>query len=508
MAFRLNYFFCLIALLLAFSCNKEDDDRVVPIENPMASDINAYIRALPYDPVGMLNVNNTAGDVAQKTPGESNTQVGSLNQGYRQTCVSQEYNLERNFSEVSILNPGSGTIYPGALVLANDQLLAGTPMPLGLDRNPVTLTIDLPGIGSAGSFTVEAPSNATVSPAIDVALEYWNDNAFQQGYYNGSRSYYEASEAFEQRQLGIELGMNAEWATGSVSTHLSTNTSSNRRVALLAYRQIFYTITAGEPFEPTDYLAPSVSLEDVELVTDANNHPAYISAVDYGRIILFRMEVENVSTDIDLDAVMNYAAGGLSVTGDVAASYNEVLSTASISVLTIGGNAQSAAEALQNISGPGSLSPLIVENAVYSRDNPGVPIAYRVNLLSDNRLVKMGFSSDYTETRCGRIAYNHPRIDFYNDFNTYNLRVKLTYEHDDPPAGDIGETVEELILDESSTTLADVPNGAYDVRMIVRRFEGINWREWETRNLYHIVGSEDCWRAYRSGFSTYLEKCD
>lgn len=515
MTFRFTALLCLLSLFLFQSCNKDEEEMPAPPkENPMATDINAYIRSLAYDPVEMLNVNNTPGDLAQKTPGASDTETGPLDRGYRTTCVRQSYELDRDFSEIAILNPGSGNIYPGALVLANADLLSGTPRPLGLERNPVTLTIDLPGIGEEGSFTVAEPSNATVSPAIDEALEHWNNTAFQQGYFNGARSYYEASEAFEQRQLGIELGINAEWVTGSVASHLSTSTSTDRRVALLAFRQIFYTITAQPPFEPTDYLGPDVTLEQVQSSTDANNHPAYVSAVDYGRIILFRMEATNVETSIDLNAVMNYAAGGVSVAADVASRYDEILSNSSISVLTIGGSAQSAAQALDNISGPGSLTPLIVENAVYSRENPGLPIAYRVNLLSDNRIVKLGFSSDYTDVRCGSIAYNHPRIDFYNDFDTYNLRIKLTYDHDYPPADDTGETTELQINDESSATLPDVPDGAFDVRMIVRRIDGFTWREWETRNLYHISSSqnEDCWRAYRGGFSTgfatFLEKCD
>ena len=513
MTFRFTALLCLLSLFIFQSCNKDEEESPI-IENPMATDINAYIRSLSYSPEEMLNVNNTPGDLAQKVPGESNTETSPLDRGYRNMCIRQSYELDRDFSEIAILNPGSGNIYPGALVLANADLLSGTPRPLGLERNPVTLTIDLPGIGEKGSFTVADPSNATVSPAIDEALEHWNNNAFQQGYFNGARSYYESSEAFEHRQLGIELGMSAEWATGAVSSHLSTSTSTDRRVALLAYRQIFYTITAQAPFEPTDYLGPEVTLQDVQSSTDANNHPAYVSAVDYGRIILFRMEATNVETSIDLNAVMNYAAGGVSVAADVASEYDEILSNSSISVLTIGGNAQSAAQALDNISGPGSLTPLIVENAVYSRENPGLPIAYRVNLLSDNRTVKLGFSSDYTDVRCGNIAYNHPKIDFYNDFNTYNLRVKLTYDHDYPAEGDAGETAELQINDETSATLPDVPDGAFDVRMIVRRIDGLTWREWETRNLGHISTGqdEDCWRAYRGGFSTgfatFLEKCD
>lgn len=38
------------------------------------------------------------------------------------------------------------------------------------------------------------------------------------------------------------------------------------------------------------------------------------------------------------------------------------------------------------------------ENAIYSANNPGVPIAYSVHNLNDNSLAKLGYTNEYTAT--------------------------------------------------------------------------------------------------------------
>lgn len=175
---------------------------------------------------------------------------------------------------------------------------------------------------------------------------------------------------------------------------------------------------------------------------DVNNYLAYVSVVDYGRIILFCMEAINVEIFIDLNVVMNYVAGGVSVVVDVVSWYDEILSNFFISVFIIGGSVQSVVQALDNISGLGSLILFIVENVVYFWENLGLFIVYWVNLLSDNWIVKLGFSLDYIDVCCGSIVYNYLRIDFYNDFDIYNLWIKLIYDYDYLLVDDIGEIME------------------------------------------------------------------
>lgn len=166
-------------------------------ENLMVMDINVYIWSLIYNLVEMFNVNNMFGDLVQKVLGELNIDIGLLDCGYCIICVSQFYELDRDFLEIVIFNLGSGNVYFGVLVLANVDLLFGIFCLLGLEWNLVMLIIDLFGIGDKGFFIVVDLLNVMVSFVIDEVLEYWNNIVFQQGYFNGVCFYYEASEVFE-----------------------------------------------------------------------------------------------------------------------------------------------------------------------------------------------------------------------------------------------------------------------------------------------------------------------
>lgn len=95
---------------------------------------------------------------------------------------------------------------------------------------------------------------------------------------------------------------------------------------------------------------------------------------------------------------MKYA-GGVQVSGELEAHYKSVLEKSSITLITIGGNAEVATRGVTARS-LGDLLPIIQENAIYTRDNPGVPIAYTVKFLKDNTVAKMGYTTSYTSTEC------------------------------------------------------------------------------------------------------------
>jgi thiol-activated cytolysin len=126
----------------------------------------------------------------------------------------------------------------------------------------------------------------------------------------------------------------------------------------------------------------------------------------------------------------------------------------------MGGSAEVASEAVSARSA-NDLMPIIKgKNAVYSKNNPGVPIAYTVKFLKDNTIAKMGSTTDFTTTDCQelrniwiKLVHNgwytahfdvtwdeegKPNQKFHSDHNkdyqetlqfpgdTTNIRVKIT----------------------------------------------------------------------------------
>lgn len=402
LAFRLAL---LAAALLFAACGDNPvDGGTDPGKNPDASSIAAYLRTLSYDPDDLLNVQPAGPTDEQETPGTSESDPPVQDGLTLVQCGRTAYSLAKNFDQVSILRPTTGVVWPGALVKGNASLLDGVPEPLPLPRAPLTVRVNLPGMGASGTRTVDTPTNSSVQAAVDGALEWWNANAYQDGYVNASQSSFQLSQSFSSEQVAMKVGLNAAWATGDAAVQFSYRTSEQKTVVLAVYKQAFYDVTLDTPATPESVFGPDVQLADIERMISNEVPPAYVSSVTYGRLIMARMETSSKLTRAELEAAARNAFTAVEVSADVEASYQKLNNDLSIQVVTLGGNAAIATQAI-NTSSPAALingiqAVIKGENAVYSRSNPGVPIAYQVRYLKDNRLAKLGYTTEYTTTEC------------------------------------------------------------------------------------------------------------
>lgn len=393
-----------VAIALAAGCGGGDAEQHSDVA------LNDHVLGLTYDRNALLGVRKITGT-------EQRTQVGDPvereeAQGTNLlACSAVDYNLQSNADDVAILRPTTGIIWPGALVKANAGMLDGLPEPLTLGPAPITLRVDLPGIAEHGTFVVETPSNSAVQAGLDQALAWWNDNAYKDGYVNAANSSYRASTAFSSEQLALDVGLNVRWASGSVASQFSYTSTATSSVAMMVYKQVFYTVTLDTPESPAAMFADSVVHSQAEAQMTPESPPAYVHSVSYGRIILFRMETSESVKSTEMEATMKYAAG-VSVDLSVESRYKEILQKSSMSAITIGGNAEVASKAIE-ARNFGDLVPIITgSNAVYSKSNPGVPIAYTVRFLKDNTIAKMGYTTDYKSTECK--TWKESRITVYN----------------------------------------------------------------------------------------------
>lgn len=366
----------------------------------VSEDIGEYLRSLSYSADDLLNVQETGAGETARTPTDADTTVtpGST---ATETCIRTTYNLQQNFEDIAVLRPTADVLWPGALVEGNQSLMDGLPEPVRLARSPVTIRIDLPGIGSEGTRTIDSPNLGTVQAEIDDALEWWNANAYRDGYVNASSSSNRITTSYRSTQAALDLGLNVEWATGDVSTQFNYESNETQRVVMASYKQAFYTVSfVQDPStQPEDVFDPGVSIDEVQRAFDSSAPPAYIASVTYGRIIMFRMETSSSYTSSEVEAAFRYASGA-SVESDLEARYQEILESSTVEVVTLGGNAAVASEAVSARSA-GDLLPIIQgENAVYSRSNPGVPITYTVKYLQDDSIAKLGYTTEYTATEC------------------------------------------------------------------------------------------------------------
>ena len=394
--------FAGLIIFVGISCT-EDSPTVVSAEEN-ADNIGDYISKLSYNSNEMLNYQQTNGLPSEREQLSDSSET-IPNGNFITICTNTEYNLKKNFEEVAILRPTNGVIWPGALVKGNQSLMDGVPEEINIERSPVTISVNLPGIGEHGVRTIKNPTISSIDLAIDSSLQWWNNNAYEEGYVNASNSSYSVSSSYSSKQLALDIGLNAEWASGSVSSQFNYTTDEEKKVVMMVYKQAFYDVRFDKPVSPESVFSDQVSLSDVEAVINDDAAPAYIKAVSYGRIIMFRMETINSYKSVDVEGALNYA-GGADIDVNLKATYDEILETSSINLVIIGGNAEVATEA---ISSPGEDAETILQkvqavikgkNAVYSKDNPGVPIGYTVFYLKDNSLAKLGFTEKYKAKEC------------------------------------------------------------------------------------------------------------
>jgi hypothetical protein len=220
------------------------------------------------------------------------------------------------------------------------------------------------------------------------------------------------------------------------------------------------------------------------------------------------METTAEATESELTGAFNYASGVTNASGDVEAKYQEILNESNITTVTIGGNAAVASEAVsaQNF---GDLQSIIKgENAVYSRNNPGVPIAYTIRFLKDNSLAKMGYTTDYVALNCTTAKREHNRIIFKNTV-VDNFRIGIEYKLKEAANVSYDDIVwKENKVDGENTTITP-PAGAYDIFYYIDRAKaGTGYENKWTDNIGGYVHNyEDCFESYRDYLEVKVRTC-
>jgi thiol-activated cytolysin len=475
------------------NCDEQSQTAIVDGGNQRQS-INHYIGTLNYNPGVLLRVQR-AGSTSS-TPVMTRTNRSSA----VNICTRVDHSLRSNVDDVMILDPNAGVIFPGALLLANQNLAAGRPQSLALPRGAATFTVNLPGLAEP-SFTVPNPSFSGVQRELNRKLNEWNSTVATQGFSNPALSSLIVEEAHSTEQVALALGMNAEWLTGSsFDSLLKMNHDSSTETVFALYRQVFYRVTMDEPGTPAAVFADSVTAQQVRASTSADRPPAYVRSVDYGRLLLIKMEVHKSDTNLEMEAVFSKMLEAAEVSGSIASSYSETYSNATFTVAALGGNAQNAARFSGSRQDIQRLGSYIRSGATYGPGNPGVPVAYTVAFLKDGELARMGFTSDYSTEEC----VEHPNgfVKIRHD-GAYVAEFKITWQ--EPNAS--GELVTRSWPTNGRTVgktagyvkQVNLPGDAGNVRIRAWVATGLVWQPW---SVVEVNLSSPTNRCYRFGGTT------
>ncbi|UKM64197.1 thiol-activated cytolysin family protein [Flavobacteriaceae bacterium GSB9] len=308
-------------------------------------------------------------------------EVNKEREGLTDECVVKKYKMSPGFSEMTLLDPTSDVIYPGAM-LKGESIPTGEYIEITGGRTPITLSVSLENLNGKPSTVIANPNLATVREGVK--------NMLQQGL-TGSASaevLFTTEEVYSEEHLNVALGASYTKGKNSISGSFNFSSSEKKYKYVIKYLQVYYTIdlTVEDKQNPGELFS--------ELPSFSSISPVIVSSVKYGRMLIYTVETNSKFTDTQ--AAFNAAFSGGNAGGE--GQYQSFWDSSTVKALVIGGSSGDAAKV---VSGPQGVYEYITEGGEYSSDSPGAPLGYTL------RYIRQGFpianvvlSSEYNIRTC------------------------------------------------------------------------------------------------------------
>ena len=445
--------------LMLLSCSRKRIELITPKVNEDAEDINAYIRGLNYEE--LINQSETSGVELGAKILNQRFNTGGVRLGESDKCQTIEYQEKQIFSEFLILNPDQKSLWPGALIKANDAMLGGAIPLANLPQAALNYSIDLP---NTEKFTVLTPDATSVNERVKSNLQWWYDNAYIENYTNQNASAMDTVLAYNAEQLGLVTGLLPSWVSNSLAMELDYRSTKDQQVAYLFIKKAYYTVSTEPTENPADMLDIDVSLEQVKSAFSDENPAAYISSVTYGNLYMVRMVAPtSLLSALSSTKVLSYA---LNRDGDQLANevYDKILQNASFHLIAIDADGQASTEKIE-LATVGALKD-VLQQATHglTKTNAGIPISYTAKYLKNHQPVTMAYVANYTDDSCIKVPYVHKKASVKNSSERLvRFRIKYQLQGTNTPA--VGNWI--LVEPNKKEDLIP-PNGSHSISIEIQ----------------------------------------
>lgn len=162
---------------------------------------------------------------------------------------------------------------------------------------------------------------------------------------------------------------------------------------MVKLRQTFFTMVYDQP-NLRDVFTNDITVEELQRYSGSDNPVAYVSSVSYGRYFILLYESDCTESLLNAAVGDAYEEPQTRATEPVSALARNVFSRVKVVMTQIGGNPE---QGLAAITGdPEKIREFIVKGAVFSRDNVGEIMDYRVNYLCNNQTLPVYRHMDTT----------------------------------------------------------------------------------------------------------------
>lgn len=434
------------------------------------NDIDAGIGRLSYDKAVVLS-----------SPGESISTVipksGSSKDGKFIVVERNQKTLTTSPVDVSIIDSINDRTYPGALQLANQNFVDNRPDLLMAARKPLNISIDLPGLRQGNRMEVQNPTYANVSSAIDQLVSTWSTNNAS-NYTLPARLQYSEAMVYSKSQIASALNVSAKMLENALNIDFNAVANGEKKVMIAAYKQIFYTVSAELPNNPSDLFDKSVTFAELTRKGVSNEAPPLmVSNVAYGRTIYVKLETE--SNHRDVNAAFKSLIKGVDVSTN--ASYKRILENSNFTAVVLGGDASTHNQVVSKDFD--TIRKVIQDNATFSLKNPAYPISYTSVFLKDNSIAAVHNKTDYVETTY--TEYASSKVNLLH-VGAYVAQFAVKWEEFSYDANGnevvVQKEWESNWRDRTArfSTVIPLPANARNLRIYARECTGLAWEWWRT----------------------------
>lgn len=432
----------------------------------MNNSINQGIRKLKYDPATILKY---SGDDYSNLPANEDKvdKDKYIVVHHEKKTVSQ-----KNF-DIAIANAINDRTYPGALLLANENLVNNMPSALYAKRAPITLRANLPGIEEAGTKTVNDPKYSTVSEAVNNITTSWLKNYAGTHHITTNCSYSE-SKVFSKDHLRVIVGFDLG---NKLDLDFSAVTENKKQMFVLAFKQIFYTISVDSPEQPGDFFHEQETWENLTGNGVSNDAPpAFVANVAYGRSIYVTVQTSNMSTDFE--GKLKLAIKNNTLNADVL--QQSIFENSEYSAIVLGGDAEQHIPVTTKDFG--EIEKMINENSLFTEKNQGAPISYTSVFLKENTIATINSSTQYVQTTYTEYSKGSVRLDHTGG---YVAKFYVTWRERDFVNG--VETFKDCAWEKNGdkvtshfSTVIPMPANATNIHVKATENTGLAWEGWRT----------------------------
>ncbi|EJS10706.1 hypothetical protein IKS_05863 [Bacillus cereus VDM062] len=448
-------------------------------ETKTSNSADATKKAINIDTgIGNLKYNNQEVLAVNGDKVESFVPKESTNSNGKFVVVEREKkSLTTSPVDISIIDSVANRTYPGAVQLANKAFADNQPSLLVAKRKPLNISIDLPGMRKDNTITVQNPTYGNVSGAVDELVSTWNEK-YSKTHTLPARMQYTESMVYSKSQIASALNVNAKYLDNSLNIDFKAIADGEKKVMVAAYKQIFYTVSAELPNNPSDLFDNSVTFDELTRKGVSNTAPpVMVSNVAYGRTVYVKLETSSKSKDVQAAFKALIKGQGVEASGQ----YKDIFEDSTFTAVVLGGDAKEHNKVVSKDFN--EIRNIIKDNAELSPKNPAYPISYTSTFLKDNATAAVHNNTDYIETTTTEYSSAKMTLDHYGayvaqfdvswDEFSYDENGKEVLTH---------KTWEGNGQDKTAhySTVIPLPPNSKNVKVVARECTGLAWEWWRT----------------------------